>query len=60
MKKTFVKIEDDCVQPFICEMDDAWEYIKSCLDGRTLNEPIKVSVIEMTQKKFDKLPEFEG
>ena len=60
MKKLYVKIDDDCVTPYICEMEDAWEYIKSSLEGRTPNDPIKVMVVAMTKEQYKKLPEFEG
>jgi hypothetical protein len=60
MKKTFYKIMDEVVPTFYCEEQDAWEYIKNSLDGRNADDPIKVSKVEMTQKQFDALPEFEG
>lgn len=57
------KFEDKfgmCFQPFGEKLDEALEYAKECLEGRTPDMPIKITPVEMTEAQFSQLPEFEG
>ena len=58
--KVYYKVEDDAVQPIILELDEVWDYVKSCLEGLTPDCSIKITPVEMTESKFSQLPEFEG
>lgn len=59
-KKMYYRVEDDCVPPCVFELDEAMEYAKECLEGRTPDMPIKITPVEMTEAQFSQLPEFEG
>lgn len=55
----YFKVEDNCVPPMILRQDNLIEYLIDCAEGSGF-KPVKVTVIQITEKKFNRLPEFQG
>lgn len=56
--QTMYRVDDHCESPVIYDnLDSAINCIRDLLDGIDVGYPIEITKIEMSQKKYERLPE---